>query len=548
MDHRSGAIEKQRATLLGSEPLDRTAAIVLIISSLAVFAAVCWYRDTGYGGPHHDEVIALLASKGLEREYSASFQVGDAPFDRVVPAADWHRFTKDFSPVPFDEIRRDVQECDLHPPLAFWFFNRWLSLFPEAGYEQAVVLTWLQMVVAAGLLAALAFRMTGSPLIAAMAFTLFLFGNSAVFTAVWVRQYAWFAVCYAALMLLAGELSRRGLRIMPFVGVALSIGLVSCAGMLTQYTFAIMSAPIHIALVTLFSCRRQWSRLGILASAYILAALAFFALHPGAIRHALSVSSNLERRVQVSSALESIPQMLIPWPATLPSWLTATAGGVVFAVILLMGIAACRDGQSDRTFAARVILSGMLGAGVLQFIMVAAGYFPPWGTGPNHFCAFWLLTVFAAVLLLDRLRNVWILPGFSGMLVFMLVMQTAFAWHCHRLVPRKSVSYVSTLSPALVCADDLARGMVLELTDVMPAEQRVLVTETQRLIQQFSSGQLHQYPHILYLPMLATSGGPKRTVIHAAEAAGWTCNELPVIHSGLYDAVLIQRTASARGQ
>ena len=44
---------------------------------------------------------------------------------------------------------------------------------------------------------------------------------------------------------------------------------------------------------------------------------------------------------------------------------------------------------------ARVVLAGMLGAGLLQFLMVAAGYFPGWATGPPHLCALWWLTILA---------------------------------------------------------------------------------------------------------------------------------------------------------
>ncbi|MFC1740746.1 hypothetical protein ACFL0N_04650 [Pseudomonadota bacterium] len=36
---------------------------------LAIFTLLTWQRDEAQVGPQHDEVIALLAAKGLEHEY-----------------------------------------------------------------------------------------------------------------------------------------------------------------------------------------------------------------------------------------------------------------------------------------------------------------------------------------------------------------------------------------------------------------------------------------------------------------------------------------------
>ena len=114
---------------------------VLVVGlTISIFAGICAVRDAGYGGPHHDEVIALMASKGFEREYARLMTAGEMPFHKIVPASDWHRFTRDFSPIPFSEVRDDVLFGDKHPPLAFWILNQWLALFPHGQYEHAVVL------------------------------------------------------------------------------------------------------------------------------------------------------------------------------------------------------------------------------------------------------------------------------------------------------------------------------------------------------------------------------------------------------------------------
>ena len=115
--------------------------VVVVGLTISIFAGICAVRDAGYGGPHHDEVIALMASKGFEREYARLMTAGEMPFHKIVPASDWHRFTRDFSPIPFSEVRDDVLFGDKHPPLAFWILNQWLALFhvhPRDDLEAAL--------------------------------------------------------------------------------------------------------------------------------------------------------------------------------------------------------------------------------------------------------------------------------------------------------------------------------------------------------------------------------------------------------------------------
>jgi hypothetical protein len=520
--------------------------VVVAGLTIAIFAGICTVRDAGYGGPHHDEVIALMACKGFEREYARLITAGEAPFHEIVPASDWQRFTRDFSSVPFSEVRDDVLFGDKHPPLAFWVLNQWLSLFLHGQYDHAVVLVWMQIVAAAGLLVVAVLQHTGSARLALLALATFLAGNSAVFTASWVRQYSLFAICFALTALLASELTRPNLSRLRLAGAAACLAAASVLGMMTQYTFMTMSGPIHLALVVYLIKHRHWERLTTVGIGYVAAGGAFFGLIPGALHHALVVSQGLQRKWQIAGALWGIPQMVIPVPSVLQGWIGSVLGLATLAAVLALGARVCmhrqREDQSNRPDA-RVVLAGMLGAGVLQFLMVAAGYFPGWATGPPHLCALWWLTVFALSIFMTHQKSR-LVPVLTTLgVIGMVGMQLLYAWNCLRILPQVNSSYIASERPQLVCLDNLARGFVLQMADVMARDQPVLATDGATLRRRLLDGDLGSYDRILYMPMDETVGSDKPATMEAARQAGFTVLELPVVHPKLYNAVLFDKVA-----
>jgi hypothetical protein len=192
----------------------------------------------------------------------------------------------------------------------------------------------------------------------------------------------------------------------------------------------------------------------------------------------------------------------------------------------------------------RVVLAGMLGAGILQFLLVASGFFPGWATGPPHLCALWWLTVLALAIWMShqtsRLVPIFAMLAIAGM----LGMQILYAGHCRQLLPRVNSSYIASERPQLVCLDNLARGFVLQLAEVMPGDQPVLATDGRSLRRRLLQGDFSQYDRILYLPMDETVAQEKPGTIDAARQAGFTVRELPVVHPLLYNAVIFQKGIS----
>ncbi|NIO40763.1 MAG: hypothetical protein GTO41_11640 [Burkholderiales bacterium] len=515
-----------------------------VLGIVILFVALSWFRDTGYAGPHHDEVIALMAAKGLHLDYANRALYGEKPFNAITLASEWHKYTRDFKPVPFREVRQSVQARDKHPPLAFWVLNRWLSLFPGATYGHAVWLMQALVLLSGGLLAVLIYRCTGSACSGALGFGLFLFGNSAISLGGWVRQYALWLLCYSAVLLLAFELSRPALRPGKFILFAAALALSVAAGMMSQYAFFTVSLPVLAALFWVTVRRRARLHALVLVGAYLIAAALFFLLNPGAIRHVLVTAEAIARPAQWLAAVGGLSHMVIPLPSALPRLVSGTAGAAVMIMAFALATAASlsqTQSESDQV-ATRVVLSGMLGAGALQVGLVGLGYFPGWATGPVHMAPFWLLSVFSFMVMLRRIGHVGRTAIPVVAMALMIGMQLVYGAHTHRIRPYTNVTYVSRLQPDLVYIDNPARGMVLQLTDMMPPQQRVLVADLEALKQIMAKPGLQAEKRILYLMMGGDADVTSRVdeTLAAVRASGWAVYDLPVVHPGLYDAYLFE--------
>lgn len=508
------------------------------------------WRDSGYGGPHHDEVISMMASNALEGEFSRLKQGLNYPFNSIVSAKEWHRFTTSRYAISFQEIKRDILANDIHPPLYFYLLNRWLRIFPRGSYHEAVWLSSILIQLAGLLLAISVYRATGSYRLALIALAVFLVGNSAVFTAVWVRQHALFACFYAALIFCSREICCPQVSNRNRIIVGILIGMLSLAGMLTQYTFLISSLPIHLSMLWALKCKGGWRAFGLQSAIYSIAVSAFLLISPGSLRQASAVSQSYSRLPQWESAFSGLPEMFVPLPGSLSIHRRAIFGGLVFIFLLIgVGNVCLRDlraGGSSRFLS--IPLAGFIGSACIQVIFVGLGYFPAHATGPNHLSALWLLIVFAGIVSLQAVvESKQNLIG-CGFFLFLVLVQAVFAWHTNRVLPRLNTLYPKKLKPDLVVIDNLDRGFVLQVTDSLPPSQRVLVTSDIR--PYVTASALISYHRVLYLPMESSVYRKKPAVVSSAVLDGWRVKNLPVIHAGLYEAVLFERnrTSMAVGQ
>jgi hypothetical protein len=160
----------------------------------------------------------------------------------------------------------------------------------------------------------------------------------------------------------------------------------------------------------------------------------------------------------------------------------------------------------------------MLGAGVLQFVMVAVGFFPGWATSPPHLCALWWLTVLALSIWMSRQKSR-LVPLFTTLAVAgMIGMQLLYARHCRHLLPLVNSSYI--------------------------ASQPVLATDGPSLRRRLLDGDFQSYDRVLYMPMNDSVARDKPATIEAARSAGFLVRELPVVFPLLYNAILFEKGKS----
>jgi hypothetical protein len=118
-------------------------------------------------------------------------------------------------------------------------------------------------------------------------------------------------------------------------------------------------------------------------------------------------------------------------------------------------------------------------------------------------------------------------------------MQGLYVWNLHEIRPNLNKSYIQQAEPELVLLDNLARGFVLQMTDIMQPDQQVLVADSTFIAESFRNRHLVEFGRILYLPMDTTVKEGKAHVLKAARDSGRTVLELPVVHAGMFEAVLI---------
>ncbi len=373
-----------------------------------------------------------------------------------------------------------------------------------------------------------------------LGFAMFLAGNSAIFTATWVRQYGLFTLIYCLSMLQVWRMTEPNRSRSRQLLDGVLIGLICVLGMMTQYTFLTLTAPLHLALLMSLLYRREFFGFCVTLANYVSAAAIFIALLPGVFKHVKEVSAGQPLHNQFSEACRGFAGMFAPMPSSLPVSLYIVIGLLTLLIpiiITFFTLKILKDNGSGIRSRFLVLSSSIIGAGFVQFALTSLGLYPKWATGPNHTCAFWVFTVVSISIFLHFARK----PVYYKftLLAFLsaAALQSLFIFHTIKTRTLLNTSYVSTLKPDLVLLDNSDRGYVLQITDILPAEQFVLLTDSPRLDETIGPGAA--YSTILYLPMERTVMESKASITSILQDMGYGMKELPVLHPGMFEAILL---------
>lgn len=514
-----------------------------ILYVMVVFAILWYIRFAVSVGPLHDEAITMLAAKGMETSYAELYDSNSSPFEEIVPASDWHQFTLNYQPLSFKTIRDDVMRQDIHPPLAFWLYNLWLSLFEHGGYLHAVYFTGL-MILLAGLLVYLCiWHLTKNTHWSSLGTLIFFMSNSALVTAIYVRQYAllslWVVLCMFIIILLLKK-SRVEL-IDTLLGFAL--GFVCLAGMLTQYLFIVVTIPMHLGLIGILIKRRVWITLSGVVLGYCMSIIGFVLLMPGTfarLLHKAEAGDSSAPGPVIWEPVSNLAKAFIHLPASLPSSIAFVAGILFFISLLVIGFILWRKkGESFPVASVRIIVAGFIGSCVLQVFFVSVGMFPPWATSSPYLCPLTILTTIALAVIGSTFKGRGFQFVVAGLCSIMILVQVAYVFKrvsTHNLL---QIDFAKKIKPDLVLIDDLRRGLLLPLTMKIPGEQKVLATSPSTIEPLLMKGILNDYDQILYLMEDEINMKRRKFVFNLFKNNGWKVKQIPTLHPGMHEAFSI---------
>jgi hypothetical protein len=498
----------------------------------AVCAAAWTARIATSPGPLHDEGITLLAAQAREGVYGQRLAEGLPPFGVVVPARQWQDFTSGPGAVSFRRLRDDVARNDLHPPLAFWAYNVWLRLFPRGGYSEALVLTAIIMLCAAGVFHRVARLAGATPDMARLLTLLYLLTNAAMSTAAYVRQYALLTLLVAATVLLCLMLVRgRGC-----MWVAPLIGATALLGVLTQYLYTVQTLSLHAIMVLTLATRRAYRCLAALLLAYAAAGAAFLILMPGALDQATRERTVEPWPERLHGAWWGLAGLLVPNVPSLPQWASLLVAILGLGAVLASLVVAMRSDEQ----LLRVLAAAGLGSLLLQALLVLTGRFPSWALSPPYTCALLIFALpVAAAVWPSRFRHRAVGGALIASLAFAHLGYSARRLRTAELTPG---GRVAAWAPSLVLLSTPTRGDVLPITIQLPPDTPVLVGSGSALRSVLSKTAAAPYARVLWFRERDARGGAD--VLEEFRSHGFSVRPLPTLHPGFHDVFLAERGQS----
>ena len=491
--------------------------------------------------PLHDEAITLLAAKASEQDYFLRLRDWRPPFGVIVPAAQWQDFTRGYEPLTLRAVRDDLRAQDLHPPLGFWLFNLWLSLFLHGGYLEAKVLTLILVLLTAAAVRGSACEL-GLGAHASAATALLLLSNSAILTATYVRQYALLGLVFALLLWASLRTARNVESGRESFAEAAAIGALALAGMLTQYVFALLAAPLLTGLLLVCVLRKRRTTAVALALSLSLAGVVFLVFQgagAAAGRRDWGVASGGEALAEAARGFANAFPLL---PAGVPSDGALLLGVACIGLLLALAVVAWR---SQRALGARLVAASAIATIALLLASIAARVLPPRSIDPAYALGIVILMVLLVGVALAASGRRW-LRRMAWLVIVLLAIDEGgyIAW---RLVKREpaTAQLAARLQPDLVWTDESRRGHLLPLTMAMGEGQQVLVSPLDDLDLRLHAGALDALRTVLVLVEDDASTRRVKTILRMFEGAGWSAERLPTLHPGYHDAVLARHQPRA---
>jgi Dolichyl-phosphate-mannose-protein mannosyltransferase len=436
----------------------------------------------------HDESISYLAAACHQGDYARLTTRAEPPFGRWVGAEEWKALLRPDRPLCLEQIAADLAREDIHPPLYFWLLHGWALVF-GVGLWTGVSLNIALAALTGLALFALARRVLGDPLEAALVAGVWSLGPAAIRVFAEARQYellALLAVLFVWQCLRFCDPPTRS----PRRDAAL-LAAAAAAGALTHFLFALVAAAGAGILVA-----RLWrSHRGLLAwgvASIVAGYAAFSLLHPG---FALSLARGsgqgaapaLDRLIgRIELTVDTLAELVLP-PALARGPAAYVACATVLALtafVLPRGLRSGTarldsDGMGRTRFRALVmplVFVWLLGAHALLFLAFIS---PGGAMASKHLSAVWPFAAFVPVLALEALpRRVRAPAAVAGGAALAAAGAIALLGQPPRTAPAPALERARG-----VVLDNVARGVLPRVVWRLPDDARVYAADQRHLLE-----------------------------------------------------------------
>ena len=379
-------------------------AIVLVFTGLRVFTAAHTAAIS------HDDAISYLAATGHETDffYDQAGLVG-----RWLPASQLKAYTSVGERWDFKQIKNDLVEHDVHPPLYFWLLHVWVVL---VGVSAAAgpLLNCLIFPLTVVLVYQFVRRSTGGRVPAAMACALLAASPVALDITTATRQYELLMLFSAAIYFLGYRIATKT-RPSPLDYALLT--LTAFAGELTHYYFVFPIASVFVLIA--YRERRLSRRLLATTAALAAAVLMFLIAMP---RFYIQFLNQHDRKAGfdwyvIPERIERIGQTMVDflgWHQDWPFW----PGVIVLLMLFAAYPAYLFTGRNRHTTAIeRIAWHYLLFIAGIIFLLYSAEATSAHAMAPRYLASLVPLIAVVGALMLDRLRrrNAWLAAAIIGL-------------------------------------------------------------------------------------------------------------------------------------